>query len=459
MTPTESTPRRKYGKLRVRGRTTLAVLLGVAALLAAGCADATPESTANKSGTAFTPVAQDEKSGIVVWVDATRQPAVDAYKKAHPDAKIEVVVYSGGAGGSTDLQTKIKLFDRTGKGWPDVAWPGIQDPSWAATGKSPFAAPISDLLPKGTLDKYAAGAHDLCTVNGKVYCLRNDLAQNVLWYNKKLMDKFGYAVPTTWEEWSELGLKVAKEHPGYLVGEIGSAGSVNTYFWGSRCPMSSVTDDKKLTVDMHDPKCTRMATMLDDLTAAGALGKVNKFDTGFVKDQADKVLMMPGSSWFGKVLFQNTYKIPDGQIAAAKPLKFADDDKIYTGAGGGGMWFVSSHSKNLKLATDFVQWVTQDPAYTASADTYPAYKPAAEGWLTAQQSSGYFAGDIAPALTSAAGSIWTGWKQSTAFSQEKIYGEVVIPAITKGETITSQLDKWETEITNRAKSLGYQVED
>lgn len=123
------------------------------------------------------------------------------------------------------------------------------------------------------------------------------------------------------------------------------------------------------------------------------------------------------------------------------------------------MWFVSSHSKNLKLATDFVQWVTQDPAYTASADTYPAYKPAAEGWLTAQQSSGYFAGDIAPALTSAADSIWTGWKQSTAFSQEKIYGEVVIPAITKGETITSQLDKWETEITNRAKSLGYQVED
>jgi multiple sugar transport system substrate-binding protein len=273
------------------------------------------------------------------------------------------------------------------------------------------------------------------------------------------MDEFGYQVPTTWEEWAELGLKVAKEHPGYLVGEVGSAGSVNTYFWGSRCPMSSVTDDKQLSVNLHDPKCTRMATMLDELLAKGVLGKVSKFDTGFVKDQSSKLLMMPGSSWFGKVVFEAAYKTPAGQIAAAAPLKFKDDDKAYTGAGGGGMWFVSSHSKNLKASLDFVQWVTQNPQYTAKAGTYPAYKPAAVGWLTALQSSGYFANDIAPVLTSAADNIWTGWKQSTAFSQEKIYGEKILPAITAGKTITSQLDDWQKEIENKAKSLGYTVKN
>ena len=41
----------------------------------------------------------------------------------------------------------------------------------------------------------------MCTVNGSVYCLRNDLAQNVLWYNKTLMDKWGYQVPATWEQY------------------------------------------------------------------------------------------------------------------------------------------------------------------------------------------------------------------------------------------------------------------
>jgi ABC-type glycerol-3-phosphate transport system substrate-binding protein len=458
MTPTRSTSRKGYGHFRGHGRATIAALLGAATLVVAGCADATPPSAASKPTTAFTPVAQDETQPITVWVDAVRQGAVDAYKKAHPNAKIEAVNISG-QGGSTDLQTKIQLFDRTGEGWPDVAWPGIQDPSWATTGKTPFAAPISDLLPKETLDKYAAGAHDLCTANGKIHCLRNDLAQNVLWYNKKLMDEFGYTVPTTWEEWAELGLKVAKDHPGYLVGEIGSPGSVNTYYWASQCPMSSVTDDKQLTVNMHDPKCARMTKILDELLAAGALSKVSKSDTGFVKERASKLLMMPGSSWFGKVLFQNTYKTPEGQIAAASPLKFSGDDKAYTGAGGGGMWFVSSHSKNLKAALHFVEWVTQNPEYTASAGTYPAYKPAAAGWLAAQQSSGYFASDLGPAFATAADSIWPGWKQSTAFSQEKIYGEVIIPAITAGKTIESQIDTWQTAIENKAKSLGYTVKD
>ena len=61
----------------------------------------------------------------------------------------------------------------------------------------------------------------MCTVNGKVYCLRNDLAQVVLWYNAALMKKWGYQVPTTWPQYEALGLKVAKQHPGYLVGNAG----------------------------------------------------------------------------------------------------------------------------------------------------------------------------------------------------------------------------------------------
>ena len=39
-----------------------------------------------------------------------------------------------------------------------------------------------------------------CTFGDKVYCVRNDLAQFVLYYNKPVMDQFGYTVPTTFEE-------------------------------------------------------------------------------------------------------------------------------------------------------------------------------------------------------------------------------------------------------------------
>src|SRR5690242_21785304 len=43
----------------------------------------------------------------------------------------------------------------------------------------------SGLVPRGTLDNFTTGSLNPCTVAGKVYCLRNDLAQVVLWYNKR----------------------------------------------------------------------------------------------------------------------------------------------------------------------------------------------------------------------------------------------------------------------------------
>src|SRR6185437_2180354 len=69
---------------------------------------------------------------LTVWVDSTRVPAVQAYKKAHPDVKLNVVTYDGDANGSNTLQTKVSLFDRTGSGWPDVVFSAENNEmSWA----------------------------------------------------------------------------------------------------------------------------------------------------------------------------------------------------------------------------------------------------------------------------------------------------------------------------------------
>ena len=120
------------------------------------------------------------------------------------------------------------------------------------------------------------------------------------------------------------------------------------------------------------------------------------------------------------------------------------------------MWFVSSHSKNLKAGVDFVKWVTTDPEYTAEyAGTYPALQAAADAWLAEQQASGYFANDIATGVQGRRDRIWTDWAVSTHYSQEAIYASTIVPAITQGKTMTSQLDAWQDAIVNKAESLGY----
>ncbi|MFF7791511.1 extracellular solute-binding protein [Streptomyces sp. NPDC007991] len=447
-----ATSRRPFG----RGAVTA---LGVVSLLAlAACGSADPAPTGTSSPAAFKPAAQDAGSEITVWADATRVPGVKAYQKAHPDVKIKIVTYSGDANGANDLQTKVQLFDRTGSGWPDVAFTAnVNDASWASQGKSPYAAPVNQgVIARSTLKGFADGALNPCTFNGNTYCLRNDLAQNVLWYDKKLMDEFGYSVPTTWEEYQALGEKVAEEHPGYLVGTAGDAWTPEVYFWASQCPASTATGARKVTVDLKDAKCTRMAKLLDKLIAKGSVSRDTVFSAGFVKNQAGKVLMLPGPSWFGQVLFNSTFKTPKGRIAAASPLKFEGDTKNYTGNVGGGLWFVSSHSGNLKASADLVTWMTTSDAYQGTAGTYPAYKKAAVTWLANQKKSGYFAEDVTPVFQEAAELIWPGWS-ATQYSQEAIYASTVVPALNSDKTLTDTLDTWQTAITDKARSLGYTV--
>jgi ABC-type glycerol-3-phosphate transport system substrate-binding protein len=436
----------------------LAVLSVTALAVFSGCASATQTSTNTGTTGDFKPVTQDESSEITVWADSTRLPAVQAYQAANPNVKVKIVTYDGSADGSTYLQSKVQLFDRTNAGWPDVVFGSPTDLTWASkpTGPNavPFAAPLDqNLVPKATLDNFAKGSLEPCQFNGHTYCLRNDIAQVVLWYNKTLMDQWGYSVPKTWADYQALGLKVAKEHPGYIVGAVGDTNSHESYFWSSQCPAQQLTNPDTLRVNLQDPKCTRMATLLDSLIAAKAVSTQGFFSQGF---DGSKVLMANGPSWYGQYLFKSAFKTPSGQITAAAPMTWAGESTAYTGNVGGGVWVVSAHSKNLKASTAVVEWLTTSDANLAGAPTYPAYVPGAKTWLANPANKGYFATDISSVFQAAADQVWTGWS-NTKFSDATPWSSVVLPALTAGKTLTETLPAWETAITNQAKSDGYTV--
>jgi multiple sugar transport system substrate-binding protein len=176
-----------------------------------------------------------------------------------------------------------------------------------------------------------------------------------------------------------------------------------------------------------------------------------------VKNQGAKVLMLPGPSWYGGAVFQGTIKTPKGEIAVAPALHWADQNPPSTGNVGGGTWWISSHSKNLKAARDFAVWVTTADAYQVDlAPGFPAYSAAAAKWLAKQQASGYWANDISAPIIAAAGQVWPGWG-SAAFSQEAIWAKVVQAGMAKGESVESLLPAWQKEIENQAQVNGYKV--
>jgi ABC-type glycerol-3-phosphate transport system substrate-binding protein len=436
------------------GITALAIGLALA-----GCGT----KAATSSGSyGFPEAKQDDKATITVWVDSDRTKAAESFQKANPDVPIKVVTYDGSANGSNSFRTKMQLFDRANSGWPDVVFSTQNnDAAWASqgsNGKQAFAAVLNGgLVPRSTLDNFTSGSLNPCTVDGKVYCLRNDLAQVVLWYNKTLLDQFGYSVPATWQEYQALGERVAREHAGYIVGSVGDPWTPEIYFWGAKCQANGVTGPTSVTVNTTSPECKRMASLLDTLIKNGTAPNISVFTPEFVQKYANKVLLMPGPAWYAGAIFNNpqSLNVPKGQLGVAAPLPWKGEDAA-TGNVGGGTWFISSHSTNLKAAEKFVEFVTTADDYQVNlAPGYPAYAPAADKWIKKQESSGYYATDLV-AVVKAGTEIWSGWG-SGVFSQEAIWAKTVTPAIAGGKNIVDVLPDWGTAIKNQAQVDGYTV--
>src|SRR6476659_10071062 len=116
----------------------LVVVIAVSALVAASVGGA--KATGGSSKTAAS-------GAITVWVAAVRLPAAKKYVKTHPQVKVKIVTYDGDGNGATTLQAKIQLWNRVGKGWPDVIFTEqANDPVWMASKQFDYAATVNGLI-------------------------------------------------------------------------------------------------------------------------------------------------------------------------------------------------------------------------------------------------------------------------------------------------------------------------
>jgi len=440
------------------------------ALLVAGCSDNDPGGPTSApdpdSPYGFETAEQDPASPITIWVDADRSAIAEAFKEDHPDLTVNIETYDGNAGGTDSFRTKISLFDQAGEGWPDVVWSGqVNDASWAAkemNGNQAFAAPINlGVVDQAFLDGYTAGALGPVTVDGNVYGARDNLAPVVFWYNQALFDEFGYTIPTTWEEYEALGDKLASEHPGYILGSIGDPfTAVLANMWSAQAPIYQV-DGNTFKTNFADDHSTRMIDIMDNMFANGTLASEGLFTPEFPAKYKDKVLGIPGPTWFTGAIIQNPgiLDAAPGTWGAGGALHW-EGEPVATGNVGGGFWYGSSHSTNLEAVGEFLEYATSGPRSVELITGLPAHEATAAEWLDVQVESGYWANsDTFKAVVSdAASNIWGDWGSTLSFSSEPAWAEIVVPALAEGKTIESVVPQWEERYKNDAQVNGYDVE-
>jgi multiple sugar transport system substrate-binding protein len=322
-----------------------------------------------------------------------------------------------------------------------------------------FPLDLTPYISKSVLANYATSANSLCISAGHLYCLRNDLGQDVLWYNTKLMKQFGYTVPTTWEQYEALGLRLAKEHPGYVIGTF-DANAENIYLQPSQCPAHQLINPTTVRINVQEsPQCTRAASMLDTLIKANAIAKFGLFSKDMAAlGHADKILMIPAASWFGDFILKPSYQIPAGEMAAAPPPRWAANTVAWDGAEGGGIWMVSRHTAYPKQAAALATWLsTQGSGHLALEPTFPAYLPAANSWAARLVHDPFYATDPFPVLKAAAPLIDPQWSYVRFDAGNGDFAQTVASSVLAGGTVTGSLAAYQKRLVAEARTDGYTV--
>ena len=357
---------------------------------------------------------------------------------------------------------QVLRFNQQGEGWPDVVFAETNLIAQTVDSQHDFPIDLKPALSAEVLGNFEPHAHDACTYAGKLLCLRHDTAPMVLYFNKPLMDRFGYRAPATWQEYEALGKRVGAEHPGYVVGSFGDAWGFKAFFDASGCPSSRVLDENRVHINFGDARSVRAAELVDALLANGTLAPYGYFDPTFNQiARADKLLMLVGPAWMALASFggkpgSRYYETADHQLGVAPPLRWEGDTQVMASTWGGGAWAISKHTGNLPLALDFIVWMVGAPEFWTNTPDYPVYLPVQPAWQKAVSANPLFANDPFPPMQTASQAI-SPLYTLPGYDVMGTLGDFVSRALSQKTTLQSLLPDLQTAMTAQAEMAGYEV--
>jgi ABC-type glycerol-3-phosphate transport system substrate-binding protein len=362
----------------------------------------------------------------------------------------------------SQFPAEILGFNQQGEGWPDVVFAEPELVAQTIDSQHDYPLDLKPVLSAELLGNFEPHANDACTFGGKLLCLRHDTAPMVLYFNKPLMDQFGYRVPTTWQEYQSLGERLGNDHPGYIIGAFGDAWGFKAYFDASGCPSSWVLGEKRVLINFGDDRCMRAARLVDTLLANGTLAPYGYFDPRFNQIvRADKLLLLVAPTWMALASFggrpgSQYYETANHQLGVAAPLRWNGEAQEMTSAMGGGAWVVSRHTQNLPLALDFITWMVSAPEFWSVTPDYPVYMPAQLVWEETLAANPLFANDPFQAMQTASQAI-SPLYTLPGYAVMGVLNDFVKRALDEKKTLESLLPDLQTVMMSQAQMAGYEV--
>lgn len=425
-------------------------LAGALTLALAACSSGDSGSSDDSS------TAAAEGGSLTVWAwDNTVQPIADAYTAEHPDVTIEVV----NAGTGNDQYTALQNAIAAGSGVPDVA-----QIEYYALPQFAIAGSLADLTEFGAdeLDgTFSPGPWNAVHQGEGIYGLPADSGPMALFYNDTVFQKYGVAVPTTWDEYLAAARAIHAADPNaYITNDTGDAGFTTSMIWQAGGKPYTV-DGTDVTVDFTDEGSTKFAELWQQLVDEDLLAPISSWSDEWYQGLGDGTIAtltigawMPGNLESGVPAASGQWRVaqmPQWEAGASD-----------TAENGGSSLAVTEASKNKALAYDFLQYLSAGDGVQIRIDGggFPATTADLQSDEFLNKEFEYFGGQkVNEVLSQSASDVVEGW-QYLPFQvyANSIFNDTVGQAYVSDTTLTDGLAAWQKASIDYGNEQGFTVD-
>ncbi|WP_068209252.1 ABC transporter substrate-binding protein [Rathayibacter tanaceti] len=447
----------KTARSALRRTLTVAAVAALAAGSLAACSSTSGGGTTSAGSAADLDAALEAGGKITYWSwTPSAEAQVAAFEKAYPEVDVELV----NAGTNKDEYTKLENAIKAGSGAPDVV-----QIEYYAMPQFALSDSLLDLSQYGMgdlEDTYSASTWGSVNIDGKLVGLPQDSGPMALFYNKKVFDQYGIAVPATWDEYVAAAEKLHAADPSkYITADTGDAGFATSMIWqAGGTPFT--TDGTDVTIDLADEGTAKWTGVWDKLVEGKLLSDTPSWGDEWYKGLADgSIASLVTGAWMPGVLESS---VPDasGDWAVA-PIPTYDGTAVSAENGGGGQ-SVTKQSENPALAAAFLRWLNSDQASVEvflESGGFPATTADLDNPDFTGQESEYFGGQkINEVLTQASKDVRSGWSYLPyQVYANSVFGDTVGQSYANGTSLEKGLADWQSTLVQYGNAQGFTVSE
>ncbi|GHI85477.1 ABC transporter substrate-binding protein [Streptomyces xanthophaeus] len=435
-------------------RRILAAVVGACAMALGATACGSPDPG---SGSDVKDVASALEAGgkVTVWAwEPTLKKVAADFEKKYPKVDVELVNAGTGDKQYTALQNAVAA----GSGAPDVA-----QVEYYALGQFAIGKSLEDL------SGYGAAVHDKAFTTGPwsavqydkgVYALPMDSGPMALFYNKKVFDRHGVAVPTTWDEYVDAARALHKADPKlFITNDTGDAGATTSLIWQAGGRPYTV-EGTGIGIDFGDAGTQKYTSTWQKLLDERLLAPVSSWSDEWYKGLSDgSIATLSIGAWM-PANFASGAPGAAGDWRVAPLPQWTKGDKAGAENGGSSL-AVPKASKNKALAYAFIEYATTGEGASArvAEGAFPATRADLESKAFLETAFPYFGGQQAnQVLADAARDVGTGWSYLPyQVYANSVFKDTVGKAYVSSTTLTQGLEAWQKTSAKYGADQGFTV--